>query len=365
VSAVELRGVTKRYPNGYEAVRELDLDIEEGELLVLVGPSGCGKTSVLRVLAGLEAITSGTIRIGDREMTGVPSRDRDIAMVFQSYALYPHMTVAQNIGFSLRLHGLPRAEIDRRVAAVADLLDLSPFLGEKPSRLSGGQRQRVAMGRAIVREPSLFLMDEPLSNLDAKLRVEMRVEVARLQRRLGVATLYVTHDQTEAMTMSDRVAVLRDGVLQQCDRPQVVYDRPANMFVAGFMGSPSMNFLEGTLAVDGRRIAFGSRWIELPETVFRSHPDLLSYAGRRIALGVRPENVRIAPGGDADPVLDVLVAHVESLGAELHVHATVEETALVARIEPGVRVAAGERCAFALAAERLHFFDPASGIAVG
>src|ERR1700691_6238986 len=272
MSSIILEQVTKVYPNGFEAVNKLDLTIDEGELMVVVGPSGCGKTTVLRMIAGLESISSGVVRFGDEIMNDVPPRNRDVAMVFQSYALYPQMSVAQNIGFALKMKKVPKAEIQRRIASAADILGLTPWLDRKPGQLSGGQRQRVAMGRAIVREPSVFLMDEPLSNLDAKLRVQMRAEVQRIQRRIGVSTIYVTHDQVEAMTMGDRVTVLREGVLQQVDTPQVLYDNPDNIFVAAFIGSPSMNLYDAALGADARSLKLGSQEVDPPESVLLAPP---------------------------------------------------------------------------------------------
>ena len=269
---IELEGVSKVYPNGFLAVEEIDLNVSDGEFMVLVGPSGCGKTTLLRMVAGLEEITGGTLRIGGKVVNDLGPKERDIAMVFQNYALYPHMTVGENIGFALKLRKMPKDEIDRRVKEAASVLGLAEWIDRKPGQLSGGQRQRVAMGRAIVREPSVFLMDEPLSNLDAKLRVQMRAEVSRIQRRLAVATLYVTHDQVEAMTMGDRVAVLRSGVLQQCADPQALYDRPANIFVAAFIGSPAMNLYEAVLAPGATSLQLGSQTIELPDAVRVAHP---------------------------------------------------------------------------------------------
>jgi multiple sugar transport system ATP-binding protein len=292
MASISLEGVTKVYPNGFQAVHELDLHVDDGELMVVVGPSGCGKTTVLRMIAGLENITSGDIRIGDEIVNDVPSRDRDIAMVFQSYALYPQMNVAQNIGFALKMKKIPKAEIAKRVKSAANVLGISDWLDRKPSQLSGGQRQRVAMGRAIVREPNVFLMDEPLSNLDAKLRVQMRAEIARVQKRIGVAALYVTHDQTEAMTLGHRVAVLRSGILQQCDAPQVLYDRPTNLFVAGFIGSPAMNLFEGSLNSDLTEVALGSQKLTLTSDVVALHPGLKRFAGQSIVVGIRPEDLR-------------------------------------------------------------------------
>ena len=259
MSSISLEGVSKTYPNGFNAVKELNLAVDEGEFMVMVGPSGCGKTTALRMVAGLEEITSGTLRIGERVANHLTSKERDVAMVFQNYALYPHMSVAENIAFGLSLRKIPKDQIRVKVAAAAEVLGLGELLHHKPGLLSGGQRQRVAMGRAIVRDPAVFLMDEPLSNLDAKLRVQMRTEVHRIQRRIGVATLYVTHDQTEAMTMGDRVAVMRSGQLQQCDHPQVLYANPANLFVAAFIGSPAMNLFEATVGEDGTRSGWAAR----------------------------------------------------------------------------------------------------------
>jgi multiple sugar transport system ATP-binding protein len=384
---IVLEQVCKTYPNGFIAVTDLSLSVAEGEFMVLVGPSGCGKTTALRMVAGLEEITSGTLRIGDRVANNVSSKDRDIAMVFQNYALYPHMTVAGNIAFSLQLRRAPKAEIKRKVAEAAEILGLTQWLDRKPSQLSGGQRQRVAMGRAIVREPAVFLMDEPLSNLDAKLRVQMRAEVGRIQRRIGVATIYVTHDQTEAMTMGDRVAVLRAGKLQQCDYPQKLYSDPLNMFVAAFIGSPPMNLFDGVLAQDGSSVQLGSQSIELPEQVRGSHPGLAPYFGRRVVVGIRPEDLPIADEAGAPGALlkgDVVL--VEALGAEQLVHFAIdarrvhltdaEETDLpemgdasesgegVARVDPRAAAATGKRVAFKVHPDRLHFFDPESQLSV-
>jgi multiple sugar transport system ATP-binding protein len=388
MSSIILEQVTKVYPNGFEAVKNLDLQINEGELMVVVGPSGCGKTTVLRMIAGLENITSGFVRFGDEVMNDVPPRNRDVAMVFQNYALYPQMTVAQNIGFALRMKKIPRAEIDRRVDVAADVLGLTPWLNGKPAQLSGGQRQRVAMGRAIVREPNVFLMDEPLSNLDAKLRVQLRGEVARVQQRIGVATLYVTHDQTEAMTLGHRVAVLRDGVLQQCDVPQVLYDRPTNLFVAGFIGSPAMNLFEGSLSSDLSEVVLASQRIRLTPDVLASRPDLRRYGGQSIVVGIRPEDFYAAGDERSGVPFFGDVSLVEALGSELLVHFTTDariiqpeesscdgepksggdgpEAAVdcVARIEPRHAVRAGDRFTFSVAPVRLEFFDPASGLAV-
>jgi len=388
VAGLVLERVTKVYPNGFEAVHELDLTVADGEFMVLVGPSGCGKTTALRMVAGLEDVSSGTVRIGERVVNDVSPKDRDIAMVFQNYALYPHMTVAQNIGFALKLRKLPKREINAKVRAAAAVLGLTEWLDRKPAQLSGGQRQRVAMGRAIVREPSVFLMDEPLSNLDAKLRVQMRAEVSRIQRRLGVATLYVTHDQTEAMTMGDRVAVLRAGVLQQCDEPQTLYDRPRNLFVAAFIGSPAMNLYEARLHEGARRLTIGSQSVALPDAVLAARPALAAYAGSRVVAGIRPEDLPAATGTSGQ-TLEGDVDLVEALGSELLVHFSIDATRVhpegsqttegdelgasgeltssgagIARVDARAKVRAGTRATFSLDPERLHFFDPASGEAI-
>src|ERR1035437_3316551 len=294
MASIALEKISKVYRNGFEAVHELDLSVNDGEFMVIVGPSGCGKTTALRMVAGLEEISSGTLSIGERVVNNVTSKDRDIAMVFQNYALYPHMTVAENIGFALSLRKISNSEVKTKVAEAAAMLGLTEYLRQKPGQLSGGQRQRVAMGRAIIRNPSVFLMDEPLSNLDAQLRVQMRIEVRRIQQRIGVATLYVTHDQTEAMTMGHRVAVLRNGALQQCDVPQVLYDRPKNIFVAGFIGSPAMNLLEGVLSSEVDQVSLGSQKISLSSSTLASRPGLRKYAGRALVVGVRPEDLPAA-----------------------------------------------------------------------
>jgi multiple sugar transport system ATP-binding protein len=360
MSSVTLEKVTKVYSNGFEAVDGLDLQIDDGEFMVVVGPSGCGKTTVLRMIAGLENITSGSVRFGDTIVNDVSPRDRDVAMVFQSYALYPQMTVAQNIGFALRMRKVPKAEIDKRVRSAAEILGITPWLDRKPTRLSGGQRQRVAMGRAIVREPSVFLMDEPLSNLDAKLRVQLRAEISRVQKRIGVATLYVTHDQTEAMTLGHRVAVLRDGVLQQCDSPQVLYDRPANVFVAGFIGSPSMNLFEGRLSLDLSAIAIGSQSIPLsteivarPGVVFHGDVELVEALGSEILVHFRTDaRVIIDEKGGPSSDTDEGAAKDET------------DDSCVARIEPRHVVRSGDRFSFTVNPERLEFFDLMSGEAM-
>ena len=378
MSAITLEKLTKVYSTGVTALDGLDLDVGDGEFVALVGPSGCGKTTALRMAAGLETITSGTVKFGDRVVNGVSPRQRDVAMVFQNYALYPHLTVAQNIGFALTNQKVPRAERERRVRQAAATLGLEDLLNRTPANLSGGQRQRVAMGRAIVREPSVFLMDEPLSNLDAKLRVQMRSEVLRVHRSIGAATLYVTHDQVEAMTMGDRVAVLHDGVLQQYGAPRELYDRPANLFVAEFIGSPEMNLYEASLA--GGELVLGSQ--RLPLT---ASPSLATYQGRKVIAGIRPEDLTIN-GAGAALAADVRV--VEMLGSELHVFFAIDapaaggatlaaaagetETGLlsaevhngVARIDPRTPVRGGERVTFTVDPARLHFFDPDTGTAI-
>jgi multiple sugar transport system ATP-binding protein len=396
VADVTLQDVGKVYADGTRAVTGLNLQIADGEFLVLVGPSGCGKTTALRMVAGLEDISEGEVRIGERVVNRVPSRDRDVAMVFQSYALYPHLTVRDNIGFGLQLRKLPKDEINRRVSEAARVLGLEDHLGRKPRNLSGGQRQRVAMGRAIVREPQAFLMDEPLSNLDAKLRVQMRAEIARIQRRLGVTTIYVTHDQVEAMTLGDRVAVMRKGLLQQVDSPQVLYDHPVNLFVAGFIGSPAMNLLGGTVEETDGTIVFvlGSQRITAPPELLARRPALRSYIGRDVVVGIRPEDIEDAAlvrgAAAAGNRLTSTVDLVESMGSEVLVHfsldaptvvtedtkelahdvgepAAVEpapETVVVARFGPRTRAREGEPIEAVVDAEHLHVFDPESGLSI-
>ena len=395
MATLSLEQVTKVFPNGAEAVRGLDLEVDEGEFVVLVGPSGCGKTTVLRMVAGLEEVTSGTIRLGDRVVNDVSARDRDVAMVFQNYALYPHLDVLQNIAFSLRVRGISKRERDRKARDAADVLGLTEVVLRKPRQLSGGQRQRVAMGRALVREPSVFLMDEPLSNLDANLRVQMRSEVLRVQRRLGVATLYVTHDQTEAMTMGDRVAVLNRGTLQQLAAPQELYESPANLFVASFIGSPPMNLYEGAISgpADGRVLSLGSQRLALPADLGHRRSGLLAGEGRKVVAGIRPEHLVVADSGDGNrPTLAAHVELVEALGNESLVHFSTDARRVrnrggawtsdvaehasgaiagasaaegVARVDPRVSVAPGERVTLAVEVDRLHFFDAETGDAIG
>ncbi|MDE0678516.1 MAG: sn-glycerol-3-phosphate ABC transporter ATP-binding protein UgpC [Acidimicrobiaceae bacterium] len=374
MASITIDQVDKVYPNGFQAIHELALEVADGEFVVLVGPSGCGKSTALRMVAGLEEITNGELRIGERVVNDVEPKNRDIAMVFQNYALYPHMTVAENIGFALKLAKVPKAEVAARVAEAAQMLELTDQLASRPSQLSGGQRQRVAMGRAIVREPAAFLMDEPLSNLDAKLRVQMRADISRLQRQLGVTTIYVTHDQVEAMTMGDRVAVLKDGYLQQVDTPQHLYDRPDNVFVAAFIGSPSMNLYEATLK--GRELQLGDESLTLPEATFDQRPALASYEGRKIVVGIRPEDLEDASlaAGTADgATISSTVELTESLGSEIVIHFAldaarvdpgnpdaaddVSDTDAVARFDPRSACRAGGPVEIAVTVENLHFFD--------
>jgi multiple sugar transport system ATP-binding protein len=398
MASVSFDRASKIFPDGTRAVSDLDLDIPDGQFMVLVGPSGCGKTTALRMLAGLESVSEGVIRIGDRVVNHVPSRDRDIAMVFQSYALYPHLSVYENIAFGLRVKKVPKDEIDRRVKNAASILDLEPFLKRKPRALSGGQRQRVAMGRAIVREPQAFLMDEPLSNLDAKLRVQMRAEIAGLQHDLGVTTIYVTHDQIEAMTMGDRVAVMRKGELQQVDDPQTLYERPVNLFVGGFIGSPAMNMIEATLdrRNGGYAVTAGSSTLALDDEALAAHPGLADYAGRDVIVGIRPEDLEdaaLAPDTPEDRRLHGKVSLREALGSEIMVHfdidakaamtedvrelaqdtdavavseATKEKahTTMTGRFGARSRVREGTDAEVAVDTRSLHFFDPETGLGI-
>jgi multiple sugar transport system ATP-binding protein len=393
VAEIRFEHVSKVYGDDVVAVRDLNLEIAEGEFVVLVGPSGCGKTTALRMVAGLEEITAGDIRIGERVVNELAPRDRDIAMVFQNYALYPHKTVFDNLAFGLRMRKVPKAEQRKRVEEIARILGLGDMLQRRPAQLSGGQRQRVAMGRAIVREPKAFLMDEPLSNLDAKLRVQMRAEIARIQQALKVTTLYVTHDQVEAMTMGHRVAVMRDGVLQQVDTPQRLYDAPANLFVASFVGSPAMNLMEATISQDDARVVcrMGEAEFELPSDLVAESPALQQYVGRSIAVGIRPEDVREASGWDGARLRGRILL-VESLGAEQLVHIEISakpleradlvdaaaqppgpslgiedlerSVTLLGRFDRHLLLSPGEAVEVAIDPRLLHFFDLDTGIAL-
>jgi multiple sugar transport system ATP-binding protein len=383
VAPVSMEKVNKVYENGFHAVKDMNLSINDGEFMVLVGPSGCGKTTALRMVAGLEDITSGILRIGGKEVNDETPKERDIAMVFQNYALYPHMTVRDNIGFALKLRKTPKAELNAQVNEAAEILGLTDWLDRKPGQLSGGQRQRVAMGRAIVRQPSVFLMDEPLSNLDAKLRVQMRAEVARIQRRMEVSTIYVTHDQVEAMTMGDRVTVMRDGTLQQVDTPQNLYDNPDNIFVAAFIGSPAQNLYDAVVGEGARSVKLGSQTVDLPEAVALKRPALRSYVGKDVVVGMRPEHLRAASSEVTGPKLTGDVELVEALGSELVVHFTIDahrviaEGALdkdeaaamqsgegVARVEAKTPVKPGDKMTFTVDVEDMQFFDTQTGLAI-
>jgi len=393
VATLALEQVTKVFPNGVHAVRGFDLFVDEGEFVVLVGPSGCGKTTALRMVAGLEEVTSGTIRLDGNVVNDVSARERDVAMVFQNYALYPHLNVLDNIAFSLRVRGISKHERQQKARAAADVLGLTEVGLRKPAQLSGGQRQRVAMGRALVREPAVFLMDEPLSNLDANLRVQMRSEVLRIQRRLGVAALYVTHDQTEAMTMGDRVAVLRDGELQQLATPQELYESPTNLFVGSFIGSPPMNLYEAEISgpATGLVLSLGSQRLALPADAGQRRPGLVASAAREIVLGIRPEHLTITAAGEAGagPALGAVVELVELLGNESLVHFSTDARTVrnragvwtadatthgeiagavaaegVARVDPRVPVAVGDRVSLAVDVGRVSFFDAETGDAI-
>jgi multiple sugar transport system ATP-binding protein len=399
VAEIVMDDVSKVYPDGTTGIADLSLDIKDGEFIVLVGPSGCGKTTALRMVAGLESITGGTIKIGDKVVNAVPPKERDIAMVFQNYALYPHMSVYDNMAFGLKLRKLSKDEIDRRVRRAAAILGLDEYLKRKPKALSGGQRQRVAMGRAIVREPKAFLMDEPLSNLDAKLRVQMRSEIARIQHELGTTTLYVTHDQTEAMTMGDRVAVIRKGMLQQADTPQYLYDHPLNLFVAGFIGSPAMNMVEATISGSNGSAAleFGGFRLRIPDHVIAARPALRKFEGKPIILGIRPEDMEDASLASqaSDDRIRSTVELREALGSDVVVHFRVKapivvtedvkelahdvgrealeavqqeaeqgETTFVARLNPRTKAREGEPIELVVDVGRLHFFDPETGLGI-
>ena len=385
MSELSLEELTKVYPNGFKAVDGLSVDIADGEFLVLVGPSGCGKSTALRMVAGLEEITSGELSIGGESMNEVEPKDRNVAMVFQNYALYPHLDVEKNIGFALKLSGLPKPEIDAKVLEAATILELEPLLKNKPAQLSGGQRQRVAMGRAIVRDPSVFLMDEPLSNLDAKLRVQMRAEITRLQHKLEATTLYVTHDQVEAMTMGDRVAVMKDGVLQQIDNPSSLYDSPNNLFVAGFIGAPAMNLREAKLdnAAGEWSLKVGGIKIPLARGILEKRRSLAGYEGKNIVVGIRPEAMDDpnVTGTKELPVFSAVTELTEALGSDLLVHfpmdakavdagdpdalkALDENPLMIARVDPRSKAKPGEKIEISIDTERIHFFDNETRLAI-
>ena len=384
MASITLENVSKRFPDGTDAVVDVNLHVEEGEFIVLVGPSGSGKTTALRIVAGLEDASAGRVLIGDRVVNDVEPRDRDLAMVFQSYALYPHKTVEENMGFALRMQRVPKLEIRERTRAAAELLGIADLLAKRPRQLSGGQRQRVALGRAIVRQPQAFLMDEPLSNLDAKLRVDMRAYLARLHDELRTTTLYVTHDQVEAMTLGDRVAVMRDGRVVQVDEPGALYGRPADVFVASFMGSPAMNLVVGRIG-DGDQLALelGSARLPLPDALLAERPALRSYAGREVVVGIRPETIVVSDNGHP-PTLERPVLMTEALGSDILVHLAFDapppasasdgaagpigidpgHTVIKARLAPAAIAVPGRRLPLVLDPAQLHFFDRTTGRAV-
>ena len=361
MASLKLKNIYKVYPNGFEAVKDFNLEIADQEFIIFVGPSGCGKSTTLRMIAGLEEISSGELWIEDKIVNDVEPKDRDIAMVFQNYALYPHMTVYDNMAFGLKLRKVPKDQIDKQVKEAAEILGLTNLLDRKPKALSGGQRQRVAMGRAIVRNPKVFLMDEPLSNLDAKLRVQMRIEIAKLHQKLGCTIIYVTHDQTEAMTLGTRIVVMKDGVVQQVDTPQNLYEKPQNLFVAGFMGSPQMNFLDAKVEVSGEAVNLnvsGHR-IQLPPAKAKKLIEG-GYNGKTVTFGIRPEDVSdaemmIEAGSNA--VFETQIRVYELLGAEVYLYFDLEEFPMTARVNPRTNARPGVKCKFAINVEKIHIFD--------
>ena len=361
MASLSLQHINKTYPNGFEAVKDFNLEIEDKEFIIFVGPSGCGKSTTLRMIAGLEEITSGTLKIGDKVMNDVEPKDRDIAMVFQNYALYPHMTVYDNMAFGLKLRKVPKDQIDKAVREAARILDLEKLLDRKPKALSGGQRQRVAMGRAIVRNPKVFLMDEPLSNLDAKLRVQMRIEISKIHQRLGATIIYVTHDQTEAMTLGTRIVVMKDGVVQQVDTPQHLYEQPGNLFVAGFMGSPQMNFLDAQIAEKGGDLIakVGEYDIVIPAAKAKVLKDG-GYVGKTVVLGIRPEDIHdsqmFIEASPSVPMTSTVKVY-ELLGAEVFLYFDVNGTQVTARVDPRTNSKTGDTIKFAFDMEKSHFFD--------
>ena len=366
MASLSLKNIYKIYPNGFNAVKDFNLDIEDKEFIIFVGPSGCGKSTTLRMIAGLEEISKGELYIDGKLMNDVEPKDRDIAMVFQSYALYPHMSIYDNMAFGLKLRKTPKDEIDKRVKEAARILDIEHLLDRKPKLLSGGQRQRVAMGRAIVREPKVFLMDEPLSNLDAKLRVQMRLEISKLHQRLQTTIIYVTHDQTEAMTLGTRIVVMKDGVIQQVDSPQNLYDRPGNLFVAGFIGSPQMNFIDATVQKEGNNLylVFGPNKITVtPEKAAK----LKDYVGKEVTFGIRPENIHESTGfanANANNTVASKVRVFEMLGAEVFVYVTVEGIDVTVREAPGTVVKVGDNINISFDVEKIHIFDKETQVTI-
>ncbi len=361
MASLSLQHINKTYPNGFEAVKDFNLEIEDKEFIIFVGPSGCGKSTTLRMIAGLEEITSGTLKIGDRVVNDVEPKDRDIAMVFQNYALYPHMTVYDNMAFGLKLRKVPKDQIDKMVKEAAKILDLDKLLDRKPKALSGGQRQRVAMGRAIVRDPKVFLMDEPLSNLDAKLRVQMRIEISKLHQRLGATIIYVTHDQTEAMTLGTRIVVMKDGIVQQVDTPQNLYNNPGNLFVAGFIGSPQMNFMDAKVEAKGNDVTLrvGQFGIKLPAAKAKKLIDG-GYAGKTVVMGIRPEHVHDSEEflkASPDTVIESTIRVYELLGAEVFLYFDFQGSSMTARVDPRTTARTGDKVKFALEADKIHVFD--------
>ena len=361
MASLSLSHINKVYPNGFEAVKDFNLEIEDKEFIIFVGPSGCGKSTTLRMIAGLEEISSGTLKIGDKVMNDVEPKDRDIAMVFQNYALYPHMTVYDNMAFGLKLRKVPKDQIDQQVRQAAKILDLEKLLDRKPKALSGGQRQRVAMGRAIVRNPKVFLMDEPLSNLDAKLRVQMRIEISKIHQNLGATIIYVTHDQTEAMTLGTRIVVMKDGVVQQVDTPQNLYQKPGNLFVAGFMGSPQMNFLDAEIKENGADLVakIGKDEVVIPAAKAKVLKDK-GYVGKTVVMGIRPEDV----ADSADGAMSSVVKVYELLGAEVFLYFDVNGTQITARVDPRTTAKTGDPIRFNFDMDKAHFFDKESELVI-
>ncbi len=365
MASLSLKGIQKIYPNGYHAVHDFNLDIADREFIIFVGPSGCGKSTTLRMIAGLEDISDGELWIDDQLVNDVEPKDRDIAMVFQNYALYPHMTVAENMGYGLKLRKVPKEQIREKVVEAARILDLENLLDRKPAALSGGQRQRVAMGRAMVRQPKVFLMDEPLSNLDAKLRVQMRIEIAKLHEQLGATMIYVTHDQTEAMTLGTRIVVMKDGRMQQVDTPQNLYDHPGNLFVAGFIGSPQMNFFKAQVVENNGAVQLdlGGAAVSVPSEQSKVLLEK-GYAGKAITLGVRPEDVSEAEGASPENSLEATVRVYELLGAEAYLYLDYQSTPMIARVQPGKPRRIGETVRLRLNTSRLHLFDLETELAI-